>query len=86
MLRRKLSTAVKLSDVAEKTTCGAMSQLLPGSNPFTVRFMWIVSPGRGGSERLHAMCTRQGQSAGRNGAGHAASTDIPGTAGQRSRS
>ena len=55
MLRRWLSLAVKVSEVAEKTMWGATSHSSPGSIPFTDRFIWIVSPGRGGSDRLRAL-------------------------------
>lgn len=55
MLRRWSSVAVKVSEVAEKTMCGVTSHSSPGSIPFTDRFMWIVSPGLGGSDRLRAL-------------------------------
>ena len=52
MLRRRLSPATKLSDVAEKARCEVTSMVLPGIAPATLMFIKMVSPGAGGSDRL----------------------------------
>ena len=57
MLRRVCCPSVKLSRVLENTRWGVASHLLPGTLPFTVKFMRIVSPGAGGSDRLRAVHT-----------------------------
>ena len=54
MLRRKCCPLVKLSWVAENVRWGVTSHELPGRRPLTVKFMEIVSPGAGGSDRLRA--------------------------------